>query len=200
MTKTHVSLLVYAEESEIIFNFTDHLSYQQVKQAISGVRYPQKLKRNVGKGLKHVKNSVLALGGRSGVPKIVISLQDRKSDDGIDAIAQELRANGIRVLSVGPSNRPVADSQRKEIAYKSNEDYVKTIAYENIDFKFFVESVKQSICKGKVRCSFYQNSVFSFPACINLYRHKFRKKMHFELQRLAKRSHHSRRAMVNTGI
>ena len=170
MTKTHVALIVYAEESEIIFNLTDHLSYQQVKQAISGVHYPQKLKRNVGKGLKRVKNSVLASGGRSGVPKIVISLQDRKSDDGIDAIAQELKANGIRVFSVGPKNRPVADSQRKEIAYKSNEDYFKTIAYENIDFKFFIESVKQSICKGKVRCSFDQNFVFRFPSCINLNR------------------------------
>ena len=149
VAKAHVALVVYAEESEIIFNLTDHLSYQQIKQAISGVRYPQKLKRNVGNGLKRVKNSVLASGGRSGVPKIVISLQDRKSDDGIDAIVQELKANGIRVFSVGPNNRPVADSQRREIAYKSNEDYFKTIAYENIDFKFFVENVKQSICKGK---------------------------------------------------
>ena len=148
-TDAHVALVVYAEESETIFNLTDHLSYGQIKHAISGVRYPNKEKRNVGKGLRSVKNSVLASNGRSGVPKIIISLQNGKSDDGIDVISQEIRANGIRVFSVGPNNRPIANGQLKEIAYKPSEYYFKNIAYESIDFDFFVQDIKQSICKGK---------------------------------------------------
>ena len=143
----HVALVVYAEESETIFNLTDHLSYQEVKQAISVVRYPNKMKRNVGKGLKHVKNNVLANSGRSGVPKIVISLQNRKSDDGIDIISQQMKADGTKVFGVGNGNI-IADGQLKEIAFKPNEDYFKTVAYDVIDLPSFAQQMKKSICKG----------------------------------------------------
>ena len=145
----HVALVVYAEESETVFNINDHLSYQQVKQAITDVRYPNKKKRNVGKGLKRVKN-VLTSGGRSGVPKIVISVQHRKSDDGIDAISQDLKVNGIKVFGLGIRNQ-VINGQVKEIAYKPNQDFFHLVAYDNMDSHFLVQSIKQSICKGKQR-------------------------------------------------
>ena len=147
LPEAHVALVVYAEESETIFNLTDHLS-EQIKQAISGVRYPNKMKRHVGKGLKGVKNGVLASSGRNGVPKIVISLQNRRSDDGIDVISQEIRANGIRVFAVGNGNQ-IANGQLKEIAFKPNEYYFKTVAYDDIDLPYFAQQMKHSICKGK---------------------------------------------------
>ena len=145
----HVAFVVYAEKSETVFDISDHLSYQQVKRAITDVRYPNKKKRNVGKGLKRVKN-VLTSGGRSGVPKIVISVQHRKSDDGIDAISQELKDNGIKVFGLGITNQ-VINGQVKEIAYKPNQDFFHLVAYDNMDSHFFVQNIKQSICKGKHR-------------------------------------------------
>ena len=143
----HVALVVYAEESETIFNLTNHLSYQDLKRAVSDAHYPNKMKRNVGKGLKHIQSNVLASSGRSGVPKIVISLQNGKSDDGIDSISQELRKNGTRVFGVGNGDK-VASGQLKEIAFKPNKDYFKTVAYGHIDSPSFAQQIKQSICKG----------------------------------------------------
>ena len=61
----HVALVVYAEETETVFNLTKHLSYQQLQRAISGAQYPNKKKRNVGGGLRRVDN-ILASGGRQG--------------------------------------------------------------------------------------------------------------------------------------
>ena len=161
----HVALVVYTDESETIFNLTDHLSYQEVKQAISGVRYPNKMKRNVGKGLKHVKNNILASSKRSGVPKIVISLQNQKSDDGIDVISQELRANGTKVFAVGNGNI-IAKGQLKEIAFKPNGDYVKTISYDVMDLPSFAQEMKQSICTGKSE----ERHLISFFCCCSLSR------------------------------
>lgn len=149
LPNAHVALVVYAEESEIIFNLTDHSSYKDVRKSISGVRFPHKKTRNVGKGLKRVKDGVLASSGRQGVPKIVIVVQNRKSDDGIDVIAQEIRQNGIRVFSVGINDHIIANGQLKEIAYKRNKYYFTTTAYETMDLHSFIQDMKQSICKGK---------------------------------------------------
>lgn len=149
LPNAHVALVVYAEEAEIIFNLTDHSSYKDVRKAISGVCFPNKKTRNVGKGLKRVKDGVLASSGRQGVPKIVIVVQNRKSDDGIDVIAQEIRQNGIRVFSVGINDHIIANGQLKEIAYKRNKYYFTTTAYETMDLHSFIQDMKQSICKGK---------------------------------------------------
>ena len=142
----HVALVVYAEETETVFNLTKHLSYQQLQRAISGAQYPNKKKRNVGGGLRRVDN-ILASGGRQGVPKLVISVQNGKSDDGIDVISQELKAKGIKVFGLGINNL-ISNGQIKEIAYKPNEDYFHLVAYDNMDSPGVVQSLKQAVCKG----------------------------------------------------
>ena len=160
LPNAHVALVVYAEVSEIIFNLEDHLSYKDVKKAISAVRFPNKRRRNVGKGLKQVKNGVLDSRGRHFVPKIVITLQNRKSEDGIDVISHEFKANGIKVFGVGTTGHRIANGQLKEIAFRPNKDYFKTITYDTIDFGLFVQDMKQSICKGNL--SAYSLNLFTF--------------------------------------
>ena len=163
LPNAHVAVVVYAQESEIIFNLTDHYSYKDVRKAISGVRFPNKKTRNAGKGLKRVKNGVLASSGRHSVPKIVIVVQNRKSDDGIDAISQEIREKGIRVFSVGIHDHIIANGQLKEIAYKPNKYYFTTTAYETMDLHSFIQDMKQSICKGERYLQLHSISLMTAP-------------------------------------
>ena len=152
---THVSLVLYGDDSQIIFNLNDYFSLKDLAKVLSKIRLPKKKKRNIGKGLKYVKDMVFAKYGRDGVPKVAILLQNKKSKDGIGDISQAIKKYGVKIFAVGNGNKK-AKGQLKEIASKPTSMYYKYAKYSDMDTASFVEDMKDSICMGKSSCSLYQ--------------------------------------------
>lgn len=146
---TRVALIIYAEDAQTIFDLSDMLPLSNISLATSGVQFPNKPKRNVGLGLGHAKNNVIATTGRIGVPKIVINVQNLKSHDGIDVVSQEIRADGIKVIGIGSGDQIVI-GQLKEMAFETSDVYVKNVGYDVLDSADFVQRVKASIFSGKL--------------------------------------------------
>ena len=145
---THVALVIYADDPQTIFDLNGTLSVSDINRAVSVVSFPNKVKRNVGRGLIHVKDSVIAPNGRAGVPKVVVTVQNLKSLDGIDVISLQLKSDGIKVISIGHGDE-IAKGQLKEMAFKPSAVYVRDVGGDTIDSVNFVVSVKESILSGK---------------------------------------------------
>ena len=147
---THVALVIYADDPQTIFDLNGTLSVSDINLAVSVVSFPNKMNRNVGKGLIHVSDNVIATNGRVGVPKVVVTVQNLKSLDGIDVISLQLKRDGIKVISVGHGDE-ITNGQLKEMAFKPSAVYVKDVGDDAIDSVNFVVSVKESIFSGKQR-------------------------------------------------
>ena len=149
---THVSLVVYGDDSEIMFNLNDYFSLTDLNYALSKIKSPKKKKkekkRNVGKCLRLVKNNVFEKHGRSDVPKVIILLQNHKSNDDIGDISQAIRKNGVKIFAVGNGNK-IAKAQLKEISSKPLSLYYKSTKYSDMETADFVQDMKESICMGE---------------------------------------------------
>lgn len=145
---TQVALVIYADDPQTIFNLNGTSSVSDINLAVSVVSFPNTVNRNVGKGLIHVSDNVIATNGRTGVPKVVVNVQNLKSLDGIDVISLQIRNEGIKVISIGHGDE-IANGQLKEMAFKPSAVYVKDIGDDIMDSVNFVVSVKESIFSGK---------------------------------------------------
>ena len=145
---THVSLVLYGDDSDTIFNLNDYFSLTELNYALLKIKSPKRKKRYVGKGLKQVKDNVIAKHGRSGVPKVIILLQNDKSKDGVEDVSQVIKNDGVKIFSVGYGNKKVK-GQLKEIASKPTSLYYKATKYSEIKSAYFVQHMKESICMGK---------------------------------------------------
>lgn len=167
---THVALVIYAEDPQTIFDLNGTLSIADINLAVAGVQFPDKAKRNVGSGLIQIREIVIATNGRTGVPKLVINLQNRKSDDGIDVISLSIRDDGTKVISIGSGDQ-IAIGQLKEMAFKPSALYVKNVGYDAIDSAGFVQQVKASIFSGKqlFRNNYLGNPFFYYMCLLKCY-------------------------------
>ena len=145
---THISLVVYGDDPHAVFDLTEYFSLTELNHTLSKVQLPKKKKRYIGKGLNYVKNHVFAKTGRSGVPKVLILLQGKKSKDGIGSISQEIKKHGVKIFAVGYGNKKVK-GQLKEVSSKPLSLYYKKIKYSNLETANFVQDMKASICMGK---------------------------------------------------
>lgn len=145
---THVALVIYADDPQTIFDLNGTLSFSDINIAVSFVSFPNEVNRNVGRGLIHVSDNVIATNGRPGVPKVVVTVQNLKSLDGIDVISLQLKSDRIKVISIGHGDE-IANGQLKEMAFKPSTVYVRDIGDDTIDSVNFVVSVKESIFSGK---------------------------------------------------
>ncbi|XP_078342465.1 uncharacterized protein LOC144628269 isoform X2 [Oculina patagonica] len=149
---TRISLVLYGDNSETIFNLNDYFSLTDLNYALSKTKLPKKKKRYVGKGLKHVKDEVFAKHGRNGVPKVLILLQNDKSKDGIEDISQVIRKDGVKIFAVGYGNKKVK-GQLKEISSKPASLYYKSTKYSKLETAYFVQDMKESVCMALNPCS-----------------------------------------------
>lgn len=156
---THVALVIYAIESQTAINLTDPFSLADVNKTISSVEYPNQIIRNTGSALSYSKLSVLDTYGRSGVPKVLVVLEGRRSNDGVDEISQVYRTSGFHVFGVGNGNQ-LAEGQLKEISSRPSSRFYKVVGYDAIDSASFVQQMKEAIATGKTFVVGHQIMVF----------------------------------------
>ena len=144
---THISFVFYGDDSATVFNLNENYSLTELSYALSKIKLPRKKKRYIGKGLKNVKKNILEKVGRSGIPKILVLLQNKKSKDGIGDISQEIKKYGVKIFAVGHGNKRVK-GQLKEISSKPLSLYYKTMKDSYKDTVYYVQDMKESICMG----------------------------------------------------
>ncbi|KAJ8336126.1 hypothetical protein SKAU_G00394690 [Synaphobranchus kaupii] len=145
---TQVAMVIYGERPRTVFGLSAFDSHGRMKKVISQAPYLDSDPR-AGKALLHVLEDTLSVGGgaRPGVHKAVVVITDGRSADDVAAAADEMRGNGIAVLTMGPGSvhsralLGIAGNARLAIPVPS---------YERL--KHYANNLVQTICKD-VRAS-----------------------------------------------
>lgn len=75
---THVGIVVFSKNAEIIFGFEKYFSVQTVLTAIDSIKYPRS-GTHTGKALDVVRTKLLDASARQGVPNILLVMTDGAS-------------------------------------------------------------------------------------------------------------------------
>lgn len=108
--------IVYSTTSKVAFQLNTYTDKPTLSKGIQAMPYIG-AGRKVGQAIASVKSTVLDKSGRPGVPKVVVVLMLKKSDDDMVAPAATLKAQGVKLIMLGigkgvdPSSlAPVASS------------------------------------------------------------------------------------------
>ena len=142
---THVGVVLFSSNAEVVFAFDEHYDKASVLQAIDDMKYPGQ-NTNTGQGLTTARTELFGKGSRPGVPNMVLVLTDGKSSDSVDEPAQKLRDSGVTIYSVGIGNNFEVD-ELNAMATHPDSDHVFTADFDAMGT--IVNAIKGQMCKGK---------------------------------------------------
>ena len=97
---THVGLVVYGKKPYMAFDFNEYFDMPSLSQAIEEVKAPI-YGSKVGEALAFTKEQLYDKSARPGVPKALVVLLSKKSDDIINHGIQDLKKSGVKIYTVG---------------------------------------------------------------------------------------------------
>lgn len=97
---THVGLVVYGKEPLMAFDFNEYFNIKRLSEAIEEVKTPDD-GNNVGAALLFAKKQLFDKSARTGIPKALIVLLTKKSEDELQPGIDALREAGVNIFTVG---------------------------------------------------------------------------------------------------
>lgn len=97
---THVGLVVYGKRPLMAFDFNEYFNMEKLSEAIEEVKTPDD-GNNVGEALSFVKKQLFDKSARTGIPKALIVLLTKKSEDELQPGIDTLREAGVNIFTVG---------------------------------------------------------------------------------------------------
>ena len=143
--QTNVAAAVYAYNTTISFNFTQHYSYASVSSAIDGVPFLNQVPVNLSVALQTVNTTILSASRENVTIVLVVFVSVTLSGD--CPVCQALRDQGVKIIAVGLGDQYVY-SQLVAIASHPPEDFVITFPFQHIDTREGV--VSGAIAQGQV--------------------------------------------------
>lgn len=131
----------------MISGLDEHYTKSEVLSTIEGISYPGG-NTNIGAALTKTKLELLEKSARAGVSNIAIVITDGKSQDNIEAPAQQLRDSGCTVFGVGIGNK-YDKKQLQAIATDPDLQHVLEADFDALDS--IIDKIVEIACKG--RCS-----------------------------------------------
>lgn len=143
---THVGIVLYSSNVQVISRFEDHMSQQSLEQAIDGIKYPGQ-GTMTGKGLGVVHQQLFSASARPGVPNVLIVITDGASQDSVTKPAADLRNSGVTIfcVGVGPGFNV---AQLNDMATDPDSDHVFKVDFKSLDT--IVNKIKDMVCQGTV--------------------------------------------------
>ena len=92
--------IAYADNSIVSFQLNDYTNKPSLSKAIKAMKFIGG-GRKVGAAISSVKAGIFDKSGRAGVPKIVVVLMYKKSDDDTVAPATSLKGTGVKLIVLG---------------------------------------------------------------------------------------------------
>ncbi len=96
----HFAGIVYSTTSKVSFQLSTYTDKPTLSKAIQAMPYSGG-GRNVGQAIASVKSSVLDVSGRPGVPRVVVVLMLKKSQDDMVVPATALKGQGVKLIMLG---------------------------------------------------------------------------------------------------
>ena len=138
---THVGTIVFSATSELKFDFNKYFTQAEIDSAIDGIKYPGK-STYTGEGLKLAKQQLFT-GARAQVPHILVVLTDGRSHDDVVKPADELKASGVTIFTVGLGTNY---DKRQLDAIATDADHVITSSFEQMSS--FITRLQNELCQG----------------------------------------------------
>jgi hypothetical protein len=105
----HYGLLKYAETAQVISDFNRKASYNQLKEAVKGLKKSGEGERRIDVALQTISQGIFSLEGgmRQGHPRNVIFFTSGTSSaasEDLGKASKDLRALGVNIIAVGLKN------------------------------------------------------------------------------------------------
>lgn len=97
---THIGLVVYGKKPYLAFDFNQYFEISSLSQAIEEVKTPI-AGSNLGEALSFTKNQLYDKSARPNIPKTLIVLLSKRSEDAIGHAVKDLKDAGVKILTVG---------------------------------------------------------------------------------------------------
>ena len=97
---THVGLVVYGKKPYMVFDFNEYFDMRSLSRAIEEVKTPAQGSR-VGEALTFTKEQLYDKSARPGIPRALIVLSSKKSEDRIEHGVNTLKKAGVKIYTVG---------------------------------------------------------------------------------------------------
>ena len=98
--RVNFASMVYSDKIQVPFQLNTHTNKPSLSIAIQAIPFTVGELR-VGKAIASVKSSIFEKSGRPGVPKVVVAVMTKKSEDDMVVPANALKAAGVKLVMVG---------------------------------------------------------------------------------------------------
>lgn len=97
---THIGLVVYGKKPYMVFDFNEYFDMPSLSEAIEEVKTPVTGSK-IGEALSFTKDQLYDKSARPEIPKALIVVMSKKSEDTIDHAVQALKNDGVKMYTVG---------------------------------------------------------------------------------------------------
>ena len=121
-SEVNVGVVEYSDRQYVEVNLDDYYETTPLGEAIQLIKPSEGATSRMGEVIKFVREGIFASGGRVGVPKVLVLLTDGKAytGDNLQAEAELMKRNGVRVLGIAVGNQPNIVSMSKVISPTEN--------------------------------------------------------------------------------
>ena len=140
---THVGLVVYGKKPYMAFDFNEYFDLQSLSGAIEEVKTPV-VGSKIGEALSFAKDQLYDKSARPDIPKALIVLLSKKSEDTVDRAAKALKNAGVNIYTVGIGG----DSDRLEMNDMAS-NVQNTFVSDDSHLDSLVRKLIPKLCEGK---------------------------------------------------
>lgn len=140
---THIGLVVYGKKPYLAFDFNQYFEISSLSKAIEEVKTPI-AGSNLGEALSFTKNQLYDKSARPNIPKTLIVLLSKRSEDAIGHAVKDLKDAGVKILTVGigGENDPLEMSD-------SASDIQNTLISDENHLDTLETKLAPKLCRGK---------------------------------------------------
>ena len=136
---------VYANNTSVGFNFTQHFSYEAVAAAIERIPFLDETPLNLGNALNIARQEIFPTG-RPNVPDVLVIFVSFSLSNGFASISQTLRDEGVKIIVIAiDSNFNIP--QLEQVASTPASHYLVTTSYHHMDT--MENSVSGAVSQGE---------------------------------------------------
>ena len=143
--ETNVAAAVYANNTTVGFNFTQHFSHEAVAAAIERIPFLDETPLNLGNALNITRQEIFPTG-RPNVPDVLVIFVSFSLSQGFAVISQTLRDEGVKIIVIAiDSNFNIP--QLEQVASTPASHYLVTTSYQHMDT--MENSVSGAVSQGE---------------------------------------------------
>lgn len=140
---THVGLVVYGKKPYMAFDFNEYFDLQSLSEAIEEVKTPV-VGSKIGEALLFAKDQLYDKSARPEIPKALIVLLSKKSEDTVDHAVKGLNNAGVKIYTVGIGG----DNDPLEMSDMAS-SVQNTFVSDDSHLDSLVRKLVPKLCEGK---------------------------------------------------